>query len=333
MHVALRCPRCSAPLSDDRPVHCGRCSVEWPEVAGVIDWRIDPDPYLSIEQDRSAADALWTRARSLDFPELLASYYEGNALVPPTQARAIIGATLAAPRRASTFFDQTIQQLNDDVASGRTVLDAGCGTGPLAVELARRGADVTALDIGLRWLSLARSRAASAGVSVSSCCAGVHHLPLADAQFDAVLAESLLEVVPDQARALRELHRVLRPGGAIGLSTPNRWSPGPDPHLGVPFGSWLPPAGVAVVARARGIVPPRRTLLSRQALEVLLTTAGFVDVRVEPMAIPEGFGRDGPAWLRAGVAGYRWVTSAPGLRALAAAVGPVLVATARRPVR
>ncbi|MBV6521950.1 MAG: Ubiquinone biosynthesis O-methyltransferase [Gemmatimonadaceae bacterium] len=334
MQLSLRCPRCTAPLTDARPVCCATCGTEWPEVAGIVDWRFDqPDPYLTLEKDRAAAEALASRAASLDFPALLASYYDGNALVPAAQARAIVRGTLAAPARAAAFLDQSLGQLKRRLAPGSKVLDAGSGTGPLAVELARRGMDVIAVDIGMRWLTLAEARARAAGVRIAICCSGIHRLPIADAQVDAIMAESLLEVVPSQSAMLRELFRVLRPGGELALSTPNPWSPGPDPHTGVPFTSWLPPGGVNALARMRGIVPPRRTFVSRNTLRDLLANAGFADIRISPAEIPAGFAEGKPAWLKAGIVGYRLITTAPGLRAIAAVFGPVHVATARRPER
>ncbi|MEP7346898.1 MAG: methyltransferase domain-containing protein, partial [Gemmatimonadaceae bacterium] len=157
------------------------------------------------------------------------------------------------------------------------------------------------------------------------------NLPFADASFDLVLGESVLELVSDQSSALRELHRVLRPGGRLVFSTPNRWSPGPDPHTGVPFTSWLPQGGVAAVARMRGILPPTRTLLSRVGLRRLLKLAGFHEVAIDPPEIPASLGAGLPAWVRAGIAAYQRATATPGLRRVAAWLAPMHIAAAQRP--
>ena len=331
--LAIVCPRCHGgftPCEPDEMLRCEACERRWPIVAGIPDLRVSGDPFLTIEEDRAAAVGLTARS-SLSFPELLASYYDGNVLVPAAQKRAIIRATLAAPERALSFLKHAERLLGIEIGPAQRILDIGAGTGPLSVELARRGADVWAVDIGLRWAAFARARAEDADVSFNSLCAGISNLPFPDASFDLVLGESVLELVPDQQIALRELHRVLRPGAHLVFSTPNRWFPGPDPHTGVPFTSWLPQSGVTAVARMRGILPPTRTLLSRVGLRRLLKLAGFHQVAIDPPEIPASLVAGVPAWMRAGIAAYRRAVATPGLRRIAAWVAPMHIAAAQRP--
>jgi ubiquinone/menaquinone biosynthesis C-methylase UbiE len=95
-------------------------------------------------------------------------------------------------------------------AGARRVLEVGCGWGELA-ELVRRatGAQVVATDLSPRMVELARERGLDARV------ADVQDLPFEDGAFDAVVAAWMLYHVPDLGRALRELARVLRPGGLL----------------------------------------------------------------------------------------------------------------------
>lgn len=95
-------------------------------------------------------------------------------------------------------------------AAGETVLDLGCGPGHLAVELAAT-ARVVAVDREPGMLAATRERADGLGVGLAQAEATA--LPLADASVDLAAAVQVLEYVPDIARALAELHRVLRPGG------------------------------------------------------------------------------------------------------------------------
>lgn len=101
---------------------------------------------------------------------------------------------------------------------GLDVLDAGCGPGLYAAELVARGARVTAFDVSPRMVELARARAAGAvEIRVSDL---EQPLPwLADASFDLVLQALVLHHVRDRVGMLRELRRVLRPGGRLVLST------------------------------------------------------------------------------------------------------------------
>jgi 2-polyprenyl-3-methyl-5-hydroxy-6-metoxy-1,4-benzoquinol methylase len=96
------------------------------------------------------------------------------------------------------------------------VLDVGCATGYIGEALTARGYQVTGLELNTRMVEEARGR----GIDV------VQHdleepLPLPDASFDAAHACEVIEHIYDTGGLLRELHRVLVPGGVLVLSTPN----------------------------------------------------------------------------------------------------------------
>lgn len=109
------------------------------------------------------------------------------------------------------------------------VLDLGCGFGRHAFEAARRGASVVALDAGTdEVLGVAATFAAmvEAGeLAADSAHAQVvqgdaHQLPFPDATFDRVICSEVLEHIPDDLSAMRELNRVLRPGGTMAITVP-----------------------------------------------------------------------------------------------------------------
>ena len=95
------------------------------------------------------------------------------------------------------------------------VLDVGCGTGSLALTLAKRGAPdrVAAIDIAAPYIGFARSRPGAAGIgfAVGDAC----RLPYADGSFGAALAQLSLNFVPDAAQAVREMRRVVQRGGSV----------------------------------------------------------------------------------------------------------------------
>ncbi|CAL9559821.1 2-methoxy-6-polyprenyl-1,4-benzoquinol methylase, mitochondrial [Streptomyces sp. enrichment culture] len=117
---------------------------------------------------------------------------------------------------------------------GSEVLDLGCGTGGPGVRLARAtGARVTGVSISAGDVALAGARAAAEGVAgqVRFELADAMELPYGDASFDAVLAFESIVHLPDRGRALREIARVLRPGGRLVLTDlVERGAPEDDEH-------------------------------------------------------------------------------------------------------
>ena len=108
--------------------------------------------------------------------------------------------------------------------SGRTVLDVGCGDGELAVELSKRGAKVTGIDVSARMIESARERAQQHGADVTLKVATAQDLPFAPHAFDVVVAVTVLCFVEDAAPVLRETVRVLRPGGRLVIGELGRWN-------------------------------------------------------------------------------------------------------------
>jgi SAM-dependent methyltransferase len=108
--------------------------------------------------------------------------------------------------------------------AGRRLLDVGTGDGTYALEAARRGADVTGLDSDLAMLAAARERARESSVPLTLEAGRAESLPFADASFDVVLAITVLCFVPDANAAVKEIARVLAPGGELVLGELARFS-------------------------------------------------------------------------------------------------------------
>jgi SAM-dependent methyltransferase len=160
------------------------------------------------------------------------------------------------------------------VRAGDRVLEIGCGTGVVARDLAglvgRRGA-VTAVDTSATLLARARqlSRGVPGGRIVFRRADG-HRLPFADGRFDTVLAITVILHVEDPLRVVKEMARVTRPGGRVGLQ---------DQDFGL-IGAAHPDR--ALTARilegvAARIYPEPH---SGRRLGALLRAAGFGDVRM-----------------------------------------------------
>jgi SAM-dependent methyltransferase len=104
---------------------------------------------------------------------------------------------------------------------GERVLDIACGTGIVARTAAPRVGSrgvVVGLDTSAPMLETARSAAASEGLSIEWREGTAMKLPLPDRSFDVVLCQQGLQFFPDRPAALREMHRVLAPGGRLMVS-------------------------------------------------------------------------------------------------------------------
>jgi SAM-dependent methyltransferase len=105
------------------------------------------------------------------------------------------------------------------------VLDVGCGDGALTLAIRRAGAkSVTGCDIDPRMIAHAVARAEQQQAGIRYVVADGACLPFADRSFDLVASVTVLSFLPDAEGAVREMARVLRPGGRLVIGELGRWS-------------------------------------------------------------------------------------------------------------
>jgi SAM-dependent methyltransferase len=163
------------------------------------------------------------------------------------------------------------------VRAGLRVLDVGSGPGDAAGRAAERGAEATGVDVADAMVEIAGHRYPGARFVRASAT----ELPFADESFDAGVGNFVILHIGEPARAVRELARVLVPGGRVALST---WD---DPERSPFFAAILGAVADAGVPPPSDIPPgPSFFQFSDEAVFVdLLATASFEDVRVETFSL------------------------------------------------
>jgi len=168
-----------------------------------------------------------------------------------------------AHRRAELFVNR------GGLAPGHRALELGCGTGVFLEMTARSGATIHGLDLSDELLAKARARL-SGLANVTLDQGNAEQMPYPDAEFDTVYGSSVLHHL-DLEAALREIHRVLRPGGHMVFAEPNIL----NPQVAVMFHLGL--------TKEYFGVSPDEMAFSRFRARSAMRRTGFSDIRVAPV--------------------------------------------------
>lgn len=339
------CPRCRGALRvHDAAYDCPSCARTFPIVCGIPDFRLAPDPYIGIEDDRRKAEHLFAHGATATFPDLLRHYYDVTPDDPPDLAARWIPRALAEPDIARLLLveygfiprERAVPPNggHDGIPPERGsdgLLDVGCSTGGLLVAAHGAFDTLAGVDVALRWLAVGRVRLRDAGVDATLVCANAEHLPFPGGAFAAVTCTDTLEHVADARAALAEARRVSAPGARVLATANNRLAPMPEPNIHLWGVAQLPRSWQARYVRwRRGDLHPYRIVLRTAGeLRALAEAAGYADIRVEAGAVLAPHrGGGGSGFVPRVLAAYNRARRAPVMTWLLAKAGPKLAMTA-----
>lgn len=117
-------------------------------------------------------------------------------------------------------YETKLAKTNGYLSPDDHVLEIGCGTGTTALHHAPHVRHILATDISQKMIDIARAKAGAAGIdNVQFEVSSVDDLNVARRQYEVILAHSILHLVADVPRTLRQLQRLLKPGGVLISST------------------------------------------------------------------------------------------------------------------
>lgn len=277
--VDFRCPTCHGSLENmRRSFHCKHCRAIWPIRDGIPCFLSENVYWEAIPKE------------------------EMNRILKEGEQRGGDGLAQNLRQRRAELYAHTYDQRRADwrlllkSSCKGVVLDAGCGLGALSIPLAKDNLGVVSLDSTHERVKFVKIRCRQAGLNnIKPVCASVLHLPFPDNYFDVVVLNAVLEwlALSDETRppkevqihGLRELRRVLKPGGEIFLATKNRyayfyWLGKEDPHSGLCWVTLLPRWLAQYYSRFRRGKDYREYLYSYHQYHKLLLSVGFSHIKI-----------------------------------------------------
>jgi SAM-dependent methyltransferase len=247
----VRCPICRSTGSlHESAWKCSACRRDYPRYSRIVDFRIsDNRDDLSFAHLEAARDEKERVGRALammstaTFPELVENYFREFPTHPQIECGEK-GTLLHAEKNGREVLFQMAQTspINELAARPQSAaLEVGCGAAGLTGILARCFHDVVALDADLDRMILAQKRCDELALkNVILLCAFAESMPIAQDGVDFITCIEVLEHATSQGDLISELRRILRPGGRLYLTTPNRFSAGREPHVKLWGVGWLP---------------------------------------------------------------------------------------------
>lgn len=232
------CPDCQGALEPGgESVTCRACGRAYPLVAELPDFRVDAPAWIDFDRDRDRALHIDRVAREAGLKEAILDVFRNSRKFDEKKSQYRMRQVLSGLDKVDAQIDGWLATLMAD-----PVFELGVGPGQLVAAAARRGRAMHGIDVSMEWLVVAKHWARSFGVEPVLAGGLAERLPVAAGTVGCLISIDVIEHVGDQRRYAAEIGRVLRPGGAFALVTPNRYSLSPEPHVHVWGVGYLPVA-------------------------------------------------------------------------------------------
>ncbi|NOY17527.1 MAG: methyltransferase domain-containing protein [Gammaproteobacteria bacterium] len=327
---AFICPVCRAKVDRmGEGYHCSACDMIYPVLFGIPDFRIRPDRYLTLEQEREKAGKLYEFGKTATFSELLDFYYTITDDVPAELAVRYKAYINNAPRLAAL----TVKDL--DLSPDKDVLlDVGCGAGGMLIAATGQCRAVIGVDIALRWLVICKKRLAESGIDAMLVCADAEALPFEYGKMTKIVAGDVIEHVYDPVHLLEVCEQHLMPAGQLWVSASNRYCLGPNALTRIWWIGFFPrPMRTRLLKRLRGVDSLRYiNLVSPGYLKQLLGKTGLQVVRAGPRQVALVQGCDYPFQDRVLIYIYQLILKSRLLSHALMWIGPAFEIMTEKPV-
>ena len=280
------CPVCRGSLGQiHEGLNCEACHTTYPVVHGIPDLRVAMDSWIDLNEDRTRALEAADRVCREGLEATIRHIFCSSRGMSESQADYRTRQILAGVEKCQS---QCSDWLKSAVESDGVILEIGCGPGQMLAAAATRGCEVAGVDVSMEWLVIARHLVERYGGRPYLAAGFAEQLPLADDSVEAIISLDVIEHVGDQKAYAKELGRVLNSGGFFALSTPNRYSLSPEPHVNVWGVGYLPrPLQARYVKLVTNQSYAFTRLLSVRETRKLFSKARGFDSRIVFPGIPE----------------------------------------------
>jgi len=244
------CPRCHVGLnipSNDSPISCGSCKVDYPVYRGIPDFRLR-NPHSSLNEiEKERLETLLKNYDHMNFQDLLRLGYSFSKGRMPEELRDFqLKHELRYKEKGKGRrfkIDHTLTMEGKSLGKKEWFLDIGCGSGTTLPWVCEGFAHGVGIDISIVDLVVGKKFLEENNIhNIWLACGYAECLPFSNEMFDLINATDVIEhVMGGQGKFLEEAKRVLRSGGVFYFNSPNRYNIfGPEPHVQVWFVGFLP---------------------------------------------------------------------------------------------